>query len=234
MVAALRRELPEALRRLQQDSIAPVDLAQAAIGPGMAVFSRYSKVVEADGSAMTVRTALGLINQVLDAILAEQEGAFDPDTRFAVTWFEQYGMDEAEFGQADVLARAKNTSVSGMVAAQVLAQRGSKVRLLRRDELLPEWDPAQDARVTAWEAAQHLVWRLESKGELATADLLRRLGADFGERAKELAYRLFAICDRKGWAAEAVGYNALVVAWPEIARQVVGTPESGGQQALGI
>ena len=232
LVGALRGELPEALRTLQQGNVAPVDLAQAAIGPGMAVFSRYAKVVEADGTAMTVRTALGLINQALDEILAEQEGDFDADTRFAITWFGQYGMEEADFGQADVLARAKNTSVGGMVEAQVLFQRGSKVRLLRRDELAIDWDPSEDSRVTSWEAAQHLVWRLETGGEAATADLLRRLGGDLGERAKELAYRLFAICDRQGWAAEAVGYNTLVVAWPEIARQVVGTPEAEGQQAL--
>jgi putative DNA methylase len=232
LVGALRSELPKALRTLQQGNIAPVDLAQAAIGPGMAVFSRYVKVIEADGSAMSVRTALGLINQALDEILAEQEGDFDADTRFAITWFEQYGMDEAAFGQADVLARAKNTSVSGMVEAEVLAQRGSKVRLLRRDELPADWDPAQDVRITSWEAAQHLVRRLGSGGEAATADLLRRLGGDYGERAKELAYRLFVICDRKGWATEAVGYNALVVAWPDIARQVARTPEAEGQQAL--
>ena len=232
LVAALRGELPKALRTLQQGNVAPVDLAQAAIGPGMSVFSRYTKVIEADGSAMNVRTALGLINQALDEILAEQEGEFDADTRFAIIWFEQYGMDEADFGQADVLARAKNTSVTGMVEAGVLGQRGSKVRLLRRDELPPYWDPATDARITSWETTQHLVRRLETGGESATADLLRRLGGDFGERAKELAYRLFAICDRKVWAGEAVGYNALVVAWPEVARQVAGTPEAEGQQAL--
>jgi len=232
LVGALRGELPDALRTLQQGNVAPVDLAQAAIGPGMAVFSRYTKVIEADGSAMTVRTALGLINQALDEILAEQEGDFDADPRFAITWFEQYGMEEADFGQADVLARAKNTSVTGMVEAQVLAQRGSKVRLLRRDELPVDWDPALDARIASWEATHHLVRRLETEGEASTADLLRRLGGDFGERAKELAYRLFAICDRKGWAPDAVGYNALVVAWPEVARQVAGTPEAEGQQAL--
>jgi putative DNA methylase len=232
LVGALRSELPKALRTLQQGNIAPVDLAQAAIGPGMAVFSRYVNVIESDGSAMSVRTALGLINQALDEILAEQEGDFDADTRFAITWFEQYGMDEAAFGQADVLARAKNTSVSGMVEAQVLAQRGSKIRLLRRDELPADWDPAQDVRITSWEAAQHLVRRLGTGGEAAAAGLLRRLGGDYGERAKELAYRLFVICDRKAWAMEAVGYNALVVAWPEIARQVAGTPEAEGQQAL--
>ncbi len=232
LVGALRAELPEALRTLQQGNIAPVDLAQAAIGPGMAVFSRYAKVVEADGSAMTVRTALGLINQALDEILAEQEGDFDADTRFAVTWFEQRGMEDGPYGEGDVLARAKNTSVTGMVEAGVLAQRAGKVRLLARPELPDEWDPVEDGRFTTWEATQHLTLRLETRGEAAAAALLARLGGDFGERAKELAYRLFAICDRKGWAAEAIGYNALVVAWPEIARQVAGTPEAEGQQAL--
>ncbi len=232
LVGALRSELPEALRTLQQGNIAPVDLAQAAIGPGMAVFSRYAKVVEADGSAMTVRTALGLINQALDEILAEQEGDFDADTRFAVTWFEQRGMEAGPYGEGDVLARAKNTSVTGMVEAGVLAQRAGKVRLLSRAELPDEWDPVEDGRFTTWEATQHLTLRLETRGEAAAAALLARLGGDFGERAKELAYRLFAICDRKGWAAEAIGYNALVVAWPEIAQQVAGTPEAEGQQAL--
>jgi len=232
LVGALRAELPEALRTLQQGNIAPVDLAQAAIGPGMAVFSRYAKIVEADGSAMTVRTALGLINQALDEILAEQEGDFDADTRFAVTWFEQRGMEDGPYGEGDVLARAKNTSVTGMVEAGVLAQRAGKVRLLARAELPDEWDPVEDGRFTTWEATQHLTLRLETRGEAAAAALLARLGGDFGERAKELAYRLFAICDRKGWAAEAIGYNALVVAWPEIARQVAGTPEAEGQQAL--
>ena len=181
---------------------------------------------------MTVRTALGLINQALDEILAEQEGDFDADTRFAITWFEQRGLDEGAYGEADVLARAKNTSVAGMAEAGVLSQRAGKVRLLRRDELPADWDPALDPRVTTWEATQHLVARLETQGETAAAALLQRLGGGFGERAKELAYRLYTLCERRGWASDAVGYNALVVAWPEIARQVAGTPEAEAQQAL--
>lgn len=233
-VGALRSELPDALRALQQGNIAPVDLAQAAIGPGMAVFSRHAKVVEADGSAMTVRTALGLINQALDEILAEQEGDFDADTRFAVTWFEQRGMEEGPFGEADVLARAKNTSVTGLGEAGVLASRAGKVRLLSRAELPDDWDPVTDRRPTAWEAAQHLTRRLETGGEDAAAELLRRLGGDYGEQAKELAYRLYSICERKGWAQEALGYNALVVAWPEIARRVAGTPEAEAQEQLEV
>lgn len=231
---ALRRELPQALKQLQHGNIAPVDLAQAAIGPGMAIFSRYAKVVEADGSQMTVRTALGLINHALDEILSAQEGDFDADTRFAVTWFEQRGITEGPYGEADVLARAKNTSVAGMVEAGVLTSRAGKVSLLPRDELAEDWDPLTDRRLTAWEATQHLTRRLEIAGESGAADLLRRLGGDFGEQAKELAYRLYVICERKGWAQEALGYNALVVAWPEIARQVAGTPEAEAQQQLEV
>jgi putative DNA methylase len=231
-IAALRAELPDALRTLQHGNIAPVDLAQAAIGPGMAVFSRYAKVVEADGSPMTVRTALGLINQALDEILAEQEGDFDGDTRFAIAWFEQRGMQEGPYGEADVLARAKNTSLGGLAEAGVLVSRAGKVRLLTRPELDDDWDPIADRRGTGWEATHYLVKRLEEGGEASASDLLRRLGADYGEIARELAYRLYGICERKGWAQQALGYNALVVAWPEIARRVAGTPEATAQQTL--
>jgi putative DNA methylase len=229
-VSALRAELPDALRKLQHGNIAPVDLAQAAIGPGMAVFSRYAKVVEADGAPMAVRAALGLINQALDEILAEQEGAFDPDTRFAVTWFEQRGSEQGPFGEADVLARAKNTSVEGMELAGILISRAGRVRLVRRDELDPAWDPATDRRLTVWEVAQHLIRRLDAEGEGAAADLLHRVGG-LGEAARELAYRLYAICERKGWAEESLGYNALVIAWPEIARLAEQQPR---QQTLEV
>lgn len=231
---ALRGELPQALKQLQHGNIAPVDLAQAAVGPGMAVFSRFAKTLEADGQPMTVRSALGLINQVLDEILSEQEGDFDPDTRFALTWFEQRGSEEGPFGEADVLARAKNTSVAGMVDAGVLVSRAGKVRLLRRDEMPDDWDPVTDRRPTAWEAAQHLTRRLQTGGEVMAAELLRRLGGGYGEQARELAYRLYSICERKSWAQEALPYNALVVAWPEIARRVAGTPEAEAQQTLEV
>ncbi len=223
LVNALRAELPAALKQLQHGNIAPVDLAQAAIGPGMAVFSRYAKVLEADGSQMTVRSALALINQTLDEILAEQEGDFDADTRFAVTWFEQRGFAEGPYGEADVLARAKDTSTGGLEEAGILRARAGKVRLLRRDELDEGWDPAADRRPTVWEATHHLARRLESGGESAAAELLRRLGG-LGETARELAYRLYTTSERKGWAQEALAYNALVVAWPEIARLASGAP----------
>jgi putative DNA methylase len=182
---------------------------------------------------MTVRSALGLINQTLDEILAEQEGDFDADTRFAITWFEQRGFEDGPFGEADVLARAKNTSTAGLEEAGILLSRAGKVRLLGRDELDPFWDPATDRRLTVWETALHLIKRLEEDGEDAAADLLRRVGG-LGETARELAYRLYTTSERKGWAQEALAYNALVVAWPEIARRVAGTPEAEAQQALEV
>jgi putative DNA methylase len=232
-IAALRAELPTALVHLQHSNIAPVDLAQAAIGPGMAIFSRYAKVIEATGEQMTVRTALGLINAALDEILAEQEGDFDADTRFAVSWFEQSGSNEGEYGQADVLARAKNTSVRGLEDAGVVVSARGKVRLLARAELSESWDPAVDRRLTVWEVAQQLIRRLEMGGESEAAELLSRVGG-LGGTARELAYRLYVICERKGWAQEALGYNALVASWPEIAR-LAGEQQTGqAQQTLGV
>jgi putative DNA methylase len=229
---ALKSELPASLKALQHGNIAPVDLAQASIGPGMAVFSRYSKVVEADGSSMTVRTALALINQALDEILAEQEGEFDADTRWAIAWFEQFGMESGEFGVAETLSKAKNTSVQGMVEAGILKSRAGKARLLRRDELSDTWDPATDSRLTVWEMTQYLIRQLD-EGEAAVAALAHHLGGS-AEVARDLAYRLYQICDRKGWAQEALAYNALVVAWPEIARLAASAPEAPAQGTLGV
>jgi putative DNA methylase len=144
--SALKAELPAALAHLQRGNIAPVDLAQAAIGPGMAVYTRYAKVVDAEGKALSVREALALINQTLDEVLAEQEGDFDADSRFAIAWFEQMGFGEGAFGTADVLARAKNTAVSGLVEAGIAASRSGKVRLLRPEELPVDWNPTTDSR----------------------------------------------------------------------------------------
>lgn len=217
-ITALKQELAEALRLLQSGSIAPVDLAQAAIGPGMAIFSRYAKVVESDGKPMTVRTALTLINQVLDEVLAEQEGEFDSDTRWAVAWFEQFGMEAGPYGVAETLSKAKNTSVQGLVEAGVVTSRGGKVQLLGWEKLSDDWDPVTDSRLTEWEAVQYLIRALDRHGETGAADLLRKLGSDYGERARDLAYRLYAICERKGWSGEALAYNSLVIAWPEISR----------------
>ena len=236
-VTALKRELPNALRDLQSANIAPVDLAQAAIGPGMAVFSRYAKVLEPSGDRMGVRAALGLINQVLDEVLAEQEGEYDADTRWAVKWFEQHAFDEGAYGDANNLARAVAVGVNGLVDAGILFAKGGKVRLLRREELMggkPEtWDPVADTRLCHWEATQHLIHRLETGGEQAAADLLRVLGAGIGEVARDLAYRLYTTCERKKWAQEAISYNALVVSWPEIQKLAANAPSGEDQGVFG-
>jgi len=216
-VTALKAELPVALAHLQRGNIAPVDLAQAAIGPGMAVYTRYAKVLDAEGKALTVREALALINQTLDEALAEQEGDFDADSRWALTWFEQSGFAEGEYGVAEQLSKSKNTSVAGMVEAGILESKRSKVRLLRPEELPDGWDPATDPRLTAWEIVHQLIRVLGSGGEGAAAELVANLGAK-AEVARELAYRLYTLCERKKRAAEALAYNGLVQSWPEITR----------------
>ena len=216
-VAALKTELPTALIQLQRGNIAPVDLAQAAIGPGMAVYTRYAKVLDTHGKPLPVRDALALINQTLDEVLAEQEGDFDADTRWAVAWFEQCGFDDGEYGTAETLSKAKNTSVGGLVDAGILASKAGKVRLLKPEELPDDWNPATDPRLTTWEMVHHLIRVLESGGEGAAAELVATLGAA-AETARELCYRLYALCERSKRAAEALSYNALVQSWPEIAR----------------
>lgn len=225
---ALRARLAGALRDLQSGGIAPVDLAQAAIGPGMAVFSGYAKVVEPDGSPMRVRTALALINQVLDEVTAEQEGEFDEDTRWAIAWYTENGMDEGAFGRADDLSRAKNVSVEGLVRAGIVKSGAGKVRLLDRSELDPDWDPATDSRLTVWEIAQHLIRRLLDESEASAADLLARVGG-LGEAARDLAYRLFLIAESKKWSKEAGPYNALGSAWPELSKRAALGPSGQGR-----
>jgi putative DNA methylase len=215
-VQALKSRLSHDLRMLQSGGVAPVDLAQAAIGPGMAVFSSYAKVVEPNGSSMTVRTALALINQVLDEVSVEQEGEFDEFTRWAVAWFSEYGHDEGQFGRADDLARAKNVSVDGLVRAGVARSSAGKVALLSRAELPTDWDPATDTRVTVWEVCQHLIRRLD-EGTAAAGELLANVGG-LGDAARDLAYRLFQICESKKWAKEAGPYNALGAEWSELQR----------------
>jgi len=195
----------------------------------MAIFSRYTKVVEADGSSMTVRTALTLINQMLDEVLAEQEGEFDADTRWAVAWFEQYGVQEGPYGMAETLSRAKNTSVQGLAEAGIVKSRSGSVQLLDRSTLPAEWDPAADNRLTAWEGTQHLIRALDQEGEIGAAELLKKLGGSYGDKARDLAYRLYSICERKGWAHEALAYNSIVLAWPEISKLALASPKARQQ-----
>lgn len=217
IVAALKAELPQALAHLQRGNIAPVDLAQAAIGPGMAVYTRYAKVLDAEGKPLSVREALALINQILDEALAEQEGDFDADSRWALAWFEQAGFAPGEYGVAETLSKAKNTSVSGLVEAGIIHSKGGKVRMLKPSELPDDWDPTRDKRLTNWEMVHHLIRVLEAGGEGAAAELVVKLGSK-AETARELCYRLYTLCERKKRATEALSYNALVQSWPEITR----------------
>ncbi|QYJ15190.1 hypothetical protein Rxycam_01005 [Rubrobacter xylanophilus DSM 9941] len=227
---ALRRELPEALSVMMSENIAPVDLAQATIGPGMAIYSRYSKVIEADGSPMRVRAALQIINRILDEYLSEAEGEVDPYTRFAITWFEQHGMESGPYGDAETIATARGVSVRGVEDAGILQARGGKVRLLPREKLAGDWDPSTDGRLTDWEVVQYLIRALQTEGEQGAAQLLVRIG-ERGEGARDLAYRLYGICDRKRWAEEALAYNSLVTSWPEIMRLAAENPS--GVEAQG-
>jgi putative DNA methylase len=214
-IAALRSEMAPAIEILQVENIAPVDMAQSAIGPGIGIFSRFSKVVEADGNSMTVRTALSLINEVLAELLSGEEGEFDADTRFAVTWFDQFGHNPGPFGDADTLARAKNTTVSGVVESGIAISKEGVLRLLERKELADSWNPTTDKRFTVWETTQYLIRALE-ESESKAAELLKKLGTGVSERSRQLAYLMYGICDRKKWASEGGAYNMLVTAWPEI------------------
>jgi len=206
-----------------------VDLAQAAIGPGMAIYTRYAKVLDAEGKPLTVREALALINQTLDEVLAEQEGDFDADSRWALAWFEQCGFTEGEYGVAEVLSKAKATSIEGMKKDGILRSSSGKVRLLHPEELATDWDPEKDKRLTAWEVVHQLVRALESGGEGAAANLVARLGTK-SEIARELAYRLYTLCERKKRAAEALSYNGLVQSWPEIVRLASGSEKQESAQ----
>lgn len=217
----LRSELPRALQVLQEANIAPVDLAQCAIGPGMAIFSSFDKVIESDGSRMLVKTALQTINATLDELLSEQEAEFDPYTRFAITWFSEYGFGEGAYGEAETLATARAISVRGVEEAGIFRARGGKARLLRREELNPSWTPTNDDRLTVWEVCEHLIRILDTEGEVAAASILRDVGG-IAEATRHLAYRLYGVCDQRKWAEDARAYNGLVVAWAELERLASG------------
>jgi putative DNA methylase len=224
---ALKAELPSALAHLQAGNIAPVDLAQAAIGPGMAVYTRFAKVLDAEGKQLSVRAALALINQVLDEALAEQEGDFDADTRWALAWFEQVGFDEGEFGVATVLANAKNTGMNGLAEAGIVRSGRGKVQLLKPSELTEAWDPETDQRLTAWETVHRLIQAQNTNGEPGAAAIVAKLGVK-AETSRELCYRLYTLCERKKRSTDAIPYNALVQSWPEIVRLAQQIPQSAG------
>ena len=220
-IAAMKRELGPALRELQQGGIAPVDLPQSAIGPGMAVFSRYAKVIESDGSEMTVRSALARINEVLDELLTEQEGDFDPTTRFAIAWYRGNGYEAGAFGDADSLARARATVVATLERDGILTARAGKVQLYRPADLPEAYDVLADSHTSAWEALHHAIRIQESKGIPAAGAFLheasqRTDGAVDLDLVKELAYLLFQVAEKYGWTKDALSFNGVATSWSDI------------------
>ncbi|WFR83892.1 DUF1156 domain-containing protein [Arthrobacter sp. Y-9] len=218
LLAELRATLPEALRNLQKGGIAPVDMAQAAIGPGMAVFSQYSRVIEPSGDPMSVRDALRAINAILDEVLSQQEGDFDDDTRWCVTWFETHGFDVAAYGEAETLASAKNSSVAGLAQSGVISSGAGKVKLLSQEELPGGYDPRADDRISLWEVVLHMARALENEGLDAAGRILD--GAD--ERgldmtaANELAYLLYSIAEKRGLTKAGIAFNTLGSSWADV------------------
>jgi putative DNA methylase len=212
-INVLKRELKPALVKLQSSNIAPVDLAQSAIGPGMGIYSRYSKVLEADGSPMGVRAALAIINQELDLFFTEQDGELDSNSRFCVDLYTQYAFNDVKFGEADVLARAKNTSVDRLAARGAIYAQKGVVRLLTREEIP---DKIEHGDIIVWLLTQQLTRALEKDGVPGAAKIVEDIFTSEPEQAKALAYRLFTIAERKGWAQEAYAYNSLVTAWPDV------------------
>ena len=220
-IVALERDLPPALRSLQQGQIAPVDLPQAAIGPGMAVFSRYAAVLESDGSKMGVRSALARINEILDRVLNEQEGDFDSVSRFAIAWYRQHSYLVGKFGDADNLARALNTSVDVMVRDGVVTSRAGNVQLLAASQLTADYEVLTDPHISTWEALHNLIRTLENEGILPAGEFLREAlrrpdNAVDPDLVKELAHLLFRIAETNGWTKDALSFNNLVTSWPEI------------------
>jgi putative DNA methylase len=218
-IRALKRELPPAIAELQAANIAPADMPQSAIGPGIGVFSRYKAVLESDDSPMAVKAALQLINHELDDYIGGIAGEFDADTRFAITWFEQNGTAKGEYGTANNIAQARGISVDSVKHAGIVESAGGKVRILARDELESDWDPATDTHLTIWECCQYLIRKLETEGEYAAALLLKKIGSERADAAKDLAYCLYDICSNKRKdAKEATSYNALIAVWTDLTR----------------
>lgn len=232
-VAALKAELPEALHTLIQGSIAPVDLAQAAIGPGISVFSRYSRVREADGSDMSVKDALLLINSTLDEVIGEQESDFDPDTRFAVKWYRQYGWTQESSGIADQLARSSDTSIGALERGGIFEAKGGKAHLLSPGHLGGAWDAAADERVSVWEATVRLAAVMAKEGADKVAELLPSVQTRVNlDAVKELGFLLFHEAEKKKDTKDAILFNGLVSAWGDVneqARKYASTPRSSQQ-----
>jgi putative DNA methylase len=218
-IGALKRELPPAIEELQTANIAPTDMPQSAIGPGFGIFSSYKSVLESDDSPMTVKTALQIINRELDEYLSGIEGEFDADTRFTITWFEQNGLEKGDSGTAISIAQARGIAVESVKHAGIIEYAAGKVRILSRDEMEEDWSPETDTHLTHWECCQNLIRALENEGEFEAAVLMKKMGGDKADAAKDLAYRLYDICDKKGWAKEGTSYNGLIAVWSDLTAQ---------------
>jgi putative DNA methylase len=230
-VRALKRELPPAIAKLQAANIAPADMPQSAIGPGMGVFSRYTAVLESDDRPMSVKTALRLINAELDTFLSSLTGDFDAETRFAVTWFEQFGYDKGGFGTAQSLCQARGLAVDSVKHAGIIESAAGKVRLLKRSELDEGWDPAKDSHITIWECLQYLVRALDG-GEDNAARLLKRIGPERAGAVKDLAYYLYDLAGNKRRdASEATAYNSLIALWSDLTGLATTVHDDADRQA---
>lgn len=232
----LRDHMPDALEAMigckdGSAAIAPVDLAQAAIGPGMAIFSKYKSILESDGSQMRVHDALKLINKAITDYLSPESGDSDSDTRFCNDWFEQYGWSDGPFGEADLLSRAKGTSVDGVKQAGVIMSGGGKVRLLKWQDYPTDWDPRLDSRTPTWEACHHLIRVLKNLGKAAAGQLLAKM-PEQSDPIYQLAYYLYTLCERKKWAEDARAYNELITAWSSILATSFEVGHSGSQSAF--
>ena len=228
-VARLRKTLPNALTKIRAGGVGPVDIAQAALGPGMGVFTTAARVLEPDDAPMTVRTAIALINQVRDEISGEEATTYDADSRFCIDWFEAFAFDDGDSGDAITMAQAYDIGISDLELAGVFTARGGRARLLQRNELADEWDPSEDARLTDWECAQHLAKTLEATGGgiEAAARLYAKMDSDRSDSARMLTYRIYDICERKDRTQEAQTWNMLAQEWPALETAAAALHDAG-------
>jgi putative DNA methylase len=234
-VARLRGRLPDALKKIREGGVGPVDMAQASIGPGMGIFTAASSVLEPDDTPMSVRAAIALINQVRDEIAGEEATGYDSETRFCIDWFEEFGMDESASGDAIGMAQAHDIGIDALQKAGVVSTYAGRARLLRRDELPADWHPGADKRLTDWKCAQHLARVIEAPdgGMDAAARLYSEMGAERGEVARNLAYRLYDICERKGRAKEAQVWNTLAQEWTALDAALIRVEEESRRRSEG-
>lgn len=229
-IARLKREMPDALQKIKEAGVGPVDMAQSALGPGMGVFTGYAKVLEPDDSEMTVRTAIALINEVREEILGEEDAHYDPATRFSIDWFQAFGMEAGKSGDAISMANAYNLGLGDLEEAGVFFAKGGVARLLKRGEMRADWRPSNDRQLTHWECAQHLirVLQAENGGTVAAAGLIAEMSPEDAEAARALAYRLYDICEKKGWAQEAQVYNLLAEEFPHLEQAALNHQPAAG------